>query len=172
MTPDAGVRARRWCPWCAAALRPPDGARQDCTGCGEPLYHNAKPCVAVVVEDAAGRVLLGRRAVEPERGRWDLPGGFLDPDEEPEEAARRELREETGTEIELTGALGHVVDRYGADGDHTLNCILVGRIVAGDPVAADDVAELRWFAPDELPPFEELAFANTAQALERWARAR
>jgi ADP-ribose pyrophosphatase YjhB (NUDIX family) len=168
----AEVRARRLCPWCGAPLAPPAGGRQTCPGCGEPFYHNAKPCVAVLLEDERGRVLLGRRAVEPELGRWDLPGGFLDAGETPEEAAHRELREETGAEIELMGFLGHVVDRYGATGDHTLNCIYVGRVIAGEPMAADDVAELRWFAPEDLPPPDELAFANTAEALTRWVRRR
>ncbi len=64
MMADDGLRARRFCPWCAAALRPPDGARQDCTGCGEPYYHNAKPCVAVL---ARGR--RGPRAAGPARRR-------------------------------------------------------------------------------------------------------
>jgi ADP-ribose pyrophosphatase YjhB (NUDIX family) len=128
--------------------------------------------VAVLVEDGQGRVLLGRRAVDPERGRWDLPGGFLDPDELPEEAARRELREETGTEIEVGAFLGHTVDRYGQDGDHTLSAIYLARIVAGEPEAADDVAELRWFGADELPPAQELAFETVGEALRRWRQRR
>ena len=81
--------------------------------------------MAVLAQDGAGRVLLGRRAVDPGRGLWDLPGGFCDPDETPEDAVRREFREETGAEVEPLAFLGHVVDRYGADGDHTLNCVYV-----------------------------------------------
>lgn len=119
----------------------------------------------MLVLDDDGRVLLGRRAVAPARGRWDIPGGFCDPDETPEECARRELREETGCEIALTGFLGHVVDVYGDDGDHTLNAIFSARLTAGAPSPADDVAELRWFAIDDLPEPDELAFANTAEAL-------
>ena len=162
------LRARPQCPWCGAALGPPVGSKQTCPACGEGFYHNAKPCVAVLVEDGDGRVLLGRRAIEPELGRWDLPGGFCEAAERPEDAARRELHEETGAEVELTGFLGHSIDRYGEGGDHTLNCIYTARIVAGDPTPQDDVAELRWFAPDALPPAGELAFANTAEALARW----
>lgn len=159
------MRARGFCGFCGGPLGPIDGNRQECAGCGEPFYHDAKPCAAVLVVDAAGRVLLGRRAIDPARGRWDIPGGFCQPDETPEECARRELREETGCEIELTGFLGHLIDVYGEGGDHTLNAVFTARIAAGQPVAADDVAELRWFAPDELPDRERLAFANTAEAL-------
>ena len=113
-------------------------------------------------------MLLARRAVDPGRGLWDLPGGFCDPDETPEEAVRREFREETGAEVEPLAFLGHVVDRYGADGDHTLNAVYVVRITAGAPEPDDDVAELTWFAPDELPPPEDFAFDNTVEALTRW----
>jgi ADP-ribose pyrophosphatase YjhB (NUDIX family) len=159
------MRERRFCGFCGGPLGPTAGNRQDCAGCGEPYYHDAKPCAAVLVLDDAGRVLLGRRAIAPAHGRWDIPGGFCGPDETPEECARRELREETGCEIELTGFLGHIVDVYGEGGDHTLNAVFTARIEAGDPVAADDVAELRWFAIHELPDPAALAFANTAQAL-------
>ena len=163
------MRLRSFCGFCGGPLGPLAGARQDCAACGEPFYHGAKPCAAVLVLDAHGRVLLGRRAVEPAHGRSDIPGGFCGPDETPEDCARRELLEETGCAVELTGSLGYVIDVYGEDGDHTLNALFTARISAGDPAPADDVAELRWFAFDALPAVEELAFANTAEALRRLA---
>ncbi len=167
----APVQPRVFCPFCATRLGPIAGAAQECPGCGRPFYHNAAPCSAVVVEDD-GRVLLARRAADPGAGLWDLPGGFCEPGETPEEGAVRELREETGADIEVTGFLAHLVDTYGEAGDPTLNCVFRARLV-GEPVltAADDVAELRWFAPDELPPRAEIAFENTAEALRRWRRA-
>ena len=134
-----------------------------------PFYHNAAPTCAVLVE-RDGRVLLGRRAIEPERGRWDLPGGFCEPGETPEAAAIRELAEEAGVTIRVTRFLGHVPDVYGEGGDATLNAIYAAEIVSGEPVADDDVAEFAWFAPDELPDAAALAFANTAVALGRWEK--
>jgi ADP-ribose pyrophosphatase YjhB (NUDIX family) len=162
------VQPRVFCPFCAARLGPIAGAAQACPGCGRPFYHNAAPCSAVLVEDA-GRVLLARRAVDPGKDLWDLPGGFCEPGETPEEGAVRELREETGADIQVTGFLAHLVDTYGPDGDATMNCVFRARLV-GDAVLtpADDVAELRWFAPDELPEREQIAFANAAEALRRW----
>lgn len=159
------MRDRVHCAWCGGRLGPREGDRQRCEACGEPYYHGAKPCAAVLVLDDAGRVLLGRRAIDPARGLWDLPGGFCGADETPEACAVRELREETGCAIEVTGFLGHLIDVYGDDGDHTINAVFTARIVDGEPHPADDVAELRWFPRDALPPRDELAFANTASAL-------
>jgi 8-oxo-dGTP diphosphatase len=163
------VEARRFCPFCAAPLGPLEDGAQACPGCGRPFYHNAAPCSAVLVEDGP-RVLLARRAVDPGAGLWDLPGGFCGPAESPEDAAVRELREETGAEVVLTGFLGHVPDTYGPGGDGTLNCVFTARLAdpAATLVATDDVVELRWFAADELPATAEIAFANTAEALRRW----
>ncbi len=123
----------------------------------------------MLVLDAEDRVLLARRAHDPGKGGWDLPGGFVDEAEAPEDAVHRELAEETGLEVRVEAFLGHVVDRYGEDGDETLNCVYVTRVAGGEPTAADDVAELRWFALDALPPADEVAFANTRTALDRLA---
>jgi 8-oxo-dGTP diphosphatase len=59
-----------------------------------------------------GQLLLLRRANEPWLGRWDIPGGFCEPDEHPVETAVREAREECGFEVEVTGLLGMWLDRY------------------------------------------------------------
>jgi ADP-ribose pyrophosphatase YjhB (NUDIX family) len=120
------------------------------------------------VLDAAGRVLLGRRGIEPFLGRWDTPGGFVNAGESLEDAVRRELREEAGIEIEVARLVATFPDVYGDAGDATVNAFFECRLVAGDPQPADDVAELRWFAPGELPPAEELAFACVRSALVAW----
>jgi len=120
--------------------------------------------------DDEGRLLLVRRAREPDKGKWDLPGGFLDEGEHPLDALRRELREETGLEIEPGEFIGVFVDRYGdaADAPATLNLYWTARVVGGRPRPADDVSELRWFAPGELPPAGEIAFRNVALAIRAW----
>ena len=161
------MRLRLHCPFCGGSLGPLSGNSQICSSCNEPFYHDAKPCAAVLVLDDEGRLLLGRRGIDPRRGLWDIPGGFCNPDETPEACAVRELREETGCTIELTGFVVHLIDTYGEDGDHTLNAVYTARIVEGEPVAADDVAELAWFALDRIPPTSELAFRSTGQAIER-----
>ena len=158
----------RFCPRCAAPIRREPG-RAVCDACGFVAYANSAPTASAVLVDGDGRVLLARRAVEPELGRWDLPGGFLEEGEEPLAGLRRELREEGGLEVEPLSFLGAWVDSYG-DGEGavaTLNLYWLAR-ADGEPQAADDVAELRWFAPDALP---ELAFRVNAVVLEAWQRA-
>jgi ADP-ribose pyrophosphatase YjhB (NUDIX family) len=134
---------------------------QTCSACGAVHFRNAKPCAgALVVRD--GRVLLGRRAVEPARGCWDIPGGFLNPWEHPADAAIREVAEETGLQVRLGQLLTMLVDTY-EESDYTLNVYYLAEVVEGVERPADDVAELRWFGPDELP--RELAFPHCAQVL-------
>ena len=102
-------------------------------------------------------------------GYWDLPGGFLEEGEHPLDALRRELREETGLEVEPKSFIGIWMDRYGdaEDAHATLNLYWTARVVAGEAEAADDVSELRWFEPDSLPPAEETAF-HIAEVLAVW----
>lgn len=104
-----------------------------------------------------------RRALPPRLGQWDCPGGFVDPDEHPEEALRRELREELGVEIGIRRFVGIFMDRYGDDGESTLNIYYEAAIHSGAPAPASDVSELGWFALNSLP--EPIAFANNRQAL-------
>ena len=158
----------RYCPRCGTELRG-DLRRVECPACGFVAYANPAPTATAVIEDAEGRVLLGRRAIEPDRGLWDLPGGFVDEGEHPLDALRRELREETSLEVEPAEFLGVWMDRYGGDAPavSTLNMYWTARITRGRPRAADDVAELRWFAPADIP-WRELAFRVNAKVLRAW----
>ena len=163
---------QRYCAACGHPLTlrpvaPHDIARLVCDGCQRITYPAAKPTAgAIVLRD--GRALLARRAVEPARGKWDVPGGFLEPDELPQTGAIRELREETGLDIAITGLLGFYIDDYpyGQPGEREKVLIIYFLATAeGDPHANDDVASLTWLAPHELPAPADLAFPHLAQAL-------
>jgi NAD+ diphosphatase len=159
------------CPRCSGRLEALRHAAR-CGACGLELYDNPAPAICALVIDADGRVLLGRRAREPYKGLWDVLGGFMEPDEQPWETLRRELREETGLDVEPVEFVAAVTDRYGEDGPSTLNVAWTARVVGGTLEPADDVAELAWFRPDELPAEDELAFRNSVEILATWARAR
>jgi ADP-ribose pyrophosphatase YjhB (NUDIX family) len=159
----------RTCPRCGGPLDN-DGSRATCAACGSTYYANSSPCVSALLQDDAGRLLLARRAVEPFRGMWDAIGGFLDEGEHPLDGLRREVLEETGLAVAPLRFLGAWMDVYGdaPDAAATLNLYWTARAANGEPVADDDVAELRWFAPDELPGADELAFTTLADALAAW----
>ncbi len=154
------------CPRCRAPLEHAERSVR-CPSCGLEEYATPAPTASALVRDDAGRILLARRAVDPGAGLWDLLGGFIDEGEEPLQALRRELREETGLEIEAGEFLGGMPDSYGEDGKWTLNLYWDARLGPGEPRPADDVAELAWFSADGLPPREEFAFPNTVELLER-----
>ena len=156
----------RHCPDCGARLVAPREPviSQTCGACGAIHYRNAKPCAGAVVVQQ-GRVLLGRRAVEPAQGCWDIPGGFLEPWEHPMDAAAREVREETGLEVRLGPLVAVVMDTY-HDRDYTLNLYYLAEVIGGREQPADDLAELRWFEPRELPA--ELAFAHCQSVFAEW----
>jgi 8-oxo-dGTP diphosphatase len=155
------------CPSCAGPLEI-DGSTVLCRACGRSVYANPAPTASALVLDAEGRVLLARRAGDPGEGLWDLVGGFMDEGEEPLATLRRELEEETGTQIEPLEFLGGFPDQYGEGGIWTINFYWTARIVSGDPEPSDDVAALEWFGPDELPADAEFAFRNTVQVLQEW----
>lgn len=168
-------RHYHYCPQCRAELstrRFPsdtDAERRVCDSCGFVYWNNSRPTAGGVVEDSQGRVLLGRRGINPSKGLWDLPGGFLEPGEHPAAGFVRELLEETGLKVEPIALLGFYMDQYGDDPhEHTLNIFYWCRMLAssGEAQASDDMAELGWFAPDDIP--SDLAFQNVVDALADW----
>ena len=101
------------------------------------------------------------------------PGGFLEADEYPEAGAIRELREETGLAIAITGLLEIDLDGYcyddPDDGETTPNlCYLA--TATGEPQAGDDAAAVGWFAPDESPSADEIEFRYQLQVFADWRR--
>jgi 8-oxo-dGTP diphosphatase len=155
-----------YCSHCGARLdeEPPT----TCRACGTSHWLNPKPCGgALLVSD--GKLLLARRAIEPWRGCWDIPGGFCDQREHPRDAAERELFEETGLRGRATRLVGMWIDDY-ADGQVCLNvyyeCELAGPLEPD--LSSDEISELGWFAPDELP-LDEISFPeHCREVLGEW----
>ncbi len=155
-----------YCPNCGAKLASVEDqfAPQTCRHCGRTHYHNSKPCAgALIVRD--GCVLLVKRAVEPFKDYWDIPGGFLEPGEHPLDGMLREVREETGLAVRVKELLGIYIDRYAREGEEifTLNHYYIVEPSAGELCAADDVDEFRWFLLEALP--EKIAFEHARAVL-------
>ena len=117
-----------------------------CPRCRYLMFDYPRPCAGmVVVKDDS--VLLLRRGHRPKRGWLDLPGGFVEANEDLEAAARRELREETGLSVGAVHSLGYHWDQYLLEGFGsfpTLNFYWVTRWRSGIPRAADDAADAEW----------------------------
>jgi ADP-ribose pyrophosphatase YjhB (NUDIX family) len=152
-----------YCPRCATPLetRPVSGkARRACPACG--FIHFTDPKVGVgvlVVQD--GKVLLVRRVMDPERGKWSLPSGYLDQGEDPKETAVREVLEETNLQVAIDGLL-EVYHNPPAQGGASIFILYRARLLGGEPRAGDDADAVDFFSLDNLP---ELAFTSTYEAI-------
>ena len=147
-----------YCPACAAELGETDdeGAKV-CPKCDRTWYRNSSPTVGcTLVRD--GKALVSRRGRDPEKGRLDIPGGFLLAGEEPLAGLKREIQEELGVEVDVQvgDCISMTPHKYGDEGDYVLALGFVARLVSGEPGASDDVDEVLWVSLDEL---EELDFA-------------
>lgn len=147
------------CHYCGGPLirKNSEGAmRLFCTHCNVPIYENPIPATCLVLIDTKERVLLVKRSVDPKKGSWCLPGGFMELGETPEQAALRELEEETGLSGKiqmLLGATSHVSSQYNT-------VLVIGYLIkeySGSLEPGDDASDAVYFEYDQLP---ELAFQS------------
>ena len=154
----------KYCPHCATELgaRELEGyLRPVCPACGWIHYEDPKVAVAVLV-GREGRLLLNRRAIEPRLGFWSFPSGYANRGERLEEAAAREVVEETGLEVQVAELFGVYSER----GNPVVLVVYTAGDVVGEAAAGPEVSEVGWFAPDSLPP---LAFPHDYGIIARWA---
>jgi 8-oxo-dGTP diphosphatase len=159
-----------YCPYCATPLtdlRLGTHLRSVCPACH--YIHFPDPKVAVIGRiEQDGSVLLVRRGVNPAKGLWALPGGYMDAGELPVAALIRELHEELAIDVmvhELLAIYPMVNTQAASQG-----IVLTYRVTPLDPAvtpsAHDDVTEARWFGAKELPA--DLAFESTREQLQQW----
>jgi ADP-ribose pyrophosphatase YjhB (NUDIX family) len=132
------------------------------------LWHDPKVSTAVVVE-VDGGVLLGRRAIEPGRGLWCLPGGFVNDDEAPAGAAARECMEEINAAVDITGLIGvYHIAKTGAPS--MIGIAYSARLADGArPTAGSEMLELGVFPLDAMPP---LAFSSHQSVVADYVKSR
>ena len=159
--------AYKYCPRCATLLVEKcisHALRQSCPACGF-IYFPEPKLVTVVVIEHEGKFLLGRRNIDPGKGLWSFVGGYVDRGEQVEEAAIREVREETNLAVRLDELLGiysengrpHVVVAYRAR--------VVNNDVSGMLAQLDEVSELAFFVLGEMPVLAFPADKHILQAL-------
>ena len=156
-------REYRYCPHCATPLAGSvEGlrTRPTCSSCGFVHYLNP-PLAATVILSRGDKVLLGRRTIEPRRGYWSLPGGYVELGESAEEAVTREAREELGVDVRIDRLLG----LHSGAPSAVAVALYEGAIVAGEPRPLHEVDRVAFFSADAAP---ELAFWSTHWALDVW----
>jgi ADP-ribose pyrophosphatase YjhB (NUDIX family) len=158
-----------YCVNCGTLLEPrvvEDRELEACPACTFILWHDPKVVTIVVVEDERGHIIAGRRSIEPGYGLWCLPGGYVNDDEHPADAAIRECREEIGADVEIIGLLGvYHIRKSGAP-----SMVGIGyraRLRDGQSAAAGtEMLEVGAFPRERVP---ELVFASHREALQDWA---
>jgi ADP-ribose pyrophosphatase YjhB (NUDIX family) len=118
--------------------------------------------VGVVIRHE-GRILLNRRAIDPGKGRWSFPSGYVDLGESTLSAAVREVKEETGYDVRLDGLVGV----YSTASRPVVYIVYDGEVVGGGLVRCDEVEEVGLFADDALPP---LAFEHDSEIIGDWLK--
>jgi len=134
--------------------------RKTCPACGWVYFADPKVAVAtLIVQD--GKVLLVRRGINPNRGMWTLPAGFVDAGEDPIHAAERECLEEAGIQVKVSGLITVLFGQEHPRGAHII-IFYRADIVSGELNPGDDVDRVAFFDRSSLPP---LAFQSTSQVL-------
>jgi ADP-ribose pyrophosphatase YjhB (NUDIX family) len=169
--PASVLRARiTFCPRCGSPCeeREFDGlTRSACRECNYIHFVNPASCVSVLIADA-GRVLLGRRKPGSSQGRlWCMPCGFIEYNEDFITAARREVLEETGLEVQITGLIS-AVSNFFDSGLHTLVLVFAATPLGGELRTSDEMTGVGWFEPGDLP---EMAFEADTHIIQRYFEA-
>jgi ADP-ribose pyrophosphatase YjhB (NUDIX family) len=158
-----------FCPCCGTPLQDRfifERTRRACPACSFVFFREPKLAAGALVEQA-GKVLLVRRAIIPKQGYWCLPAGYVEYDEGPVAAAIREVREETGLVIRVTGLEGVYHVRADPRGLGVM-ILYHARVTGGELCTGDDASAAAFFGPNDLP--REIAFASTRRALRHWQR--
>lgn len=156
----------KYCTKCGSPLTQIEAegkVRKYCENCQTTYYDNPLPSVAVVVSDGNGRIVLVKRKSEPGKGKWSLPGGFIDDGESAIQAALRELEEETG----LKGIVNNFIKIFNHESElygHVIIITYEVGIIGGELSAGDDAEKAEYFNIVDIPP---LAFPFQQEAVEQ-----
>ena len=158
MQPTHPLKVLKFCPKCGSPAFVASGERSlKCRDCGFHFFVNPAAAVAVLVANEEGKLLLTTRGVEPDYGKLDLPGGFVDPGETAEEAVRRELWEELGLKVKSLEYIGSASNEYIFSGYCVFTHDMAFRVIPesfSGLRAMDDILDFQFYA------FEEIDFSR------------
>lgn len=157
--------AYKYCPLCGGSVTGEKNIRK-CSKCNKTRFINPTPATgAIIIKDR--KFLLTKRAFEPEIGTWDIPGGFLEPDETFENGITREIHEELGVSTIRIKYFNSAVDHYIYDGiDDSI--VVINFLVCLDSYdfkPSDDISEAKFFSIEEMP-FREIKFPSVSSTIK------
>ncbi len=148
------LQVLKFCPKCGSAKFEKSGDRSlICADCKFHFFINSAAAVAALVTDENERLMLVTRGVEPNYGKLDLPGGFIDPGESAEKAVRRELEEELGLKVKSLKYIGSAPNEYIFSEFTVFTLDLAFKVVAettNDLKPMDDILDYKFYAEDEI----------------------
>ncbi|MFV0289632.1 MAG: NUDIX domain-containing protein [Mangrovibacterium sp.] len=159
----------RFCPKCGSVNFTQTGNRaMTCADCSFEYYFNVAAAVTALIFNESNQILLTRRAFEPEKGKLDLPGGFVEFHESATNALARELKEELGVEVHEMQYFDSFPNQYSFSGltIHTLDATFIVKLKTLDFKPMDDVASVEYWKLENIP-IDELAFDSTKKTIEK-----
>ncbi len=151
-----------FCPNCATKFNTTNLSSKTCPHCDLHFYINPSPTTGIVLRNEKGEILLVKRKIDPGKGLWDIPGGFVDLNEDLETSLARELKEELGIDMHNFTYLKSKIDiyQYGNRYQQTIGVIFEGTISSSEKLSAsDDISDFKFFTKENFP-IDKIAFKS------------
>lgn len=164
---NRGIDKFKHCPMCGTKFIQAQIARKIrplCPNCGFIYYRNPFPTVSVLVTHN-NKILLGKRLEEPGKGKWALPSGYIEFEDDFLTAAIREVKEETGLDIEILSIL-NVQSAFLPFEYHFLGIYLLAQVMGGRLKSADDLEDVNWLSLSE--PLPDMAFPPDVDLIQAY----
>mgnify|MGYP001190664469 CR=1 FL=1 len=136
--------------------------RHNCIKCGYIHYENPRIITGCIIQKE-GKILLAKRAIEPRYGKWNLPAGFLEQNEDVETGAFREALEETGFEVKIS----HLQTIYSVPHVSQVFMLFVADIISKQFDNPSETLEIEFYNENEIP-WNEIAFSSNTFAIKKY----
>jgi 8-oxo-dGTP diphosphatase len=158
------IPAYKFCPVCAQTLTVKmhgGKKRPACPACGFVHFHNPSPVISILIHQDE-RFILGRRKNEPMKGKWAIPSGYIEFNDNFLATAVQEAKEETGLEVKVTSILNVVSSFYSPD-FHFLGLYFSAEVTGGELKSTDDMDDVSWYPL--AGPLPDMAYAEDLEAI-------
>lgn len=173
MKPTHPFNVLKYCPRCGSEkFKAELGPSLKCEQCGFHFFINSAAAVAALVVNSQSRLMLVTRGVEPDYGKLDLPGGFVDPGESVEEALQRELKEELGLSIQHFEYLGSAPNEYIFSQFSVFTIDMAFKVIpksVENLVPQDDILEYRFYGENEIN-YDDIPAPSIKQFVQQFFR--